>query len=88
MNTLEFLYIATAICPDRQFIVFEGNRWSFSQFNGRVNRLANVFMDLGFKKGDRIGMLHVNCPQYIEAYFAAAKIGAIFVSAEFQSQIG
>jgi acyl-CoA synthetase (AMP-forming)/AMP-acid ligase II len=79
MNTTEFLYIATAICPDRPFIVFEGQQWSFVQFNERVNRLANAFRELGIQKGDRIGMLQVNCPQYVEAYFAAAKIDAIFV---------
>ena len=86
MNTLEFLYIATAICPDRRFIVFEGNTWSFAQFNERANRLANAFRDSGLKKGDRIGMLHVNCPQYVETYFAAAKIGAIFVPLNFRAK--
>jgi len=86
MNTLEFLYIATAICPDRRFIVFEGDIWSFAQFNERVNRLANAFRDSGLKKGDRIGMLHVNCPPYVEAYFAAAKIGAIFVPLNFRAK--
>lgn len=86
MNTLDFLYIATAICPDRPFIVFEGHRCSFAQFNERVNRLATVFIDLGAEKGDRIGMLHVNCPNYVEAYFAAAKIGAIFVPLNFRAK--
>ena len=85
MNTTEFLYIASAICPDRAFLVFEGRQWSFLQFNERVNRLANAFSKLGVQKGDRIGMLQVNCPQYIEAYFAAAKIGAIFVPLNFRA---
>jgi acyl-CoA synthetase (AMP-forming)/AMP-acid ligase II len=85
MNTTEFLYIATAICPDRPFLVFEGRQWSFVEFNERVNRLANVFRDLGVQKGDRIGMLQVNCPQYVEAYFAAAKIGAIYVPLNFRA---
>ena len=85
MNTTEFLYIATAICPDRPFLVFEGRQWSFVEFNERVNRLANAFKDLGVQKGDRIGMLQVNCPQYVEAYFAAAKIGAIFVPLNFRA---
>ncbi len=85
MNTTEFLYIATAICPDRPFIVFEGKQWSFGQFNERVNRLANAFRELGIQKGDRIGILQVNCPQYVEAYFAAAKIGAIFVPLNFRA---
>jgi acyl-CoA synthetase (AMP-forming)/AMP-acid ligase II len=86
MNTTEFLYIATAICPDRPFLVFEGRQWSFVQFNERVNRLANAFKDLSVQKGDRIGMLQVNCPQYVEAYFAAAKIGAIFVPLNFRAK--
>jgi acyl-CoA synthetase (AMP-forming)/AMP-acid ligase II len=86
MNTTEFLYIATAICPDRPFIVFEGNQWSFGQFNERVNRLVNAFRELGVHKGERIGMLQVNCPQYVEAYFAAAKIGAIFVPLNFRAK--
>ena len=86
MNTTEFLYIATAICPDRPFLVFEGRQWSFVQFNERVNRLANAFKELGVQKGDRIGMLQVNCPQYVEAYFAAAKLGAIFVPLNFRAR--
>ncbi len=86
MNTTEFLYIATAICPDRRFIVFEDKPLSFAQFNERVNRLANALQEFGVQKGDRIGMLHVNCPQYVEAYFAAAKIGAIFVPLNFRAK--
>lgn len=86
MNTTEFLYIATAICPDRPFIVFEGKQWSFVQFNERVNRLSNAFRELGVHKGDRIGMLQVNCPQYVEAYFAAAKMGAIYVPLNFRTK--
>ena len=86
MNTTEFLYIATAICPDRPFIIFEGRSWSFAQFQERAVRLANALKGLGVQKGDRIGMLHVNCPQYVEAYFAAAKIGAIFVPINFRAK--
>ncbi len=86
MNTTEFLYIATAICPDRRFIVFEGKPLSFAQFNERVNRLAHALQEFGVQKGDRVGMLHVNCPQYVEAYFAAAKIGAIFVPLNFRAK--
>ena len=41
---------------------------------------------LGVKKGDRIGMLQVNCVQFVEAYFAAAKMGAIFVPLNFRAK--
>ncbi len=86
MNTTDFLSIATAICPERNGIVFEGGGWTFTQTNERVNRLANALAKLGVGKGDRIGMLHVNCNQYIESYFAAAKLGAIFVPLNFRAK--
>ena len=86
MNTNDFLSIATAICPDRDFLVFEGQRRSFAETNERVNRLAHALRKVGIQQGDRIGMLQVNCPQYVEAYFAAAKLGAIFVPLNFRAK--
>ena len=64
--------------PDKLATVSEGRSLTFSELNGRVNRLANFLLDLGAKKGDRIGVLLHNCHQFIEVYFAAAKIGAVF----------
>lgn len=86
MNTTDFLSIANAICPDREMIIFDGKRWTYAQINERVNRLANALVNLGIKKGDRIGMLQVNCNQYLETYFASAKLGAIFVPLNFRAK--
>lgn len=86
MNTTDFLNIANAICPDRDVMVFEGTRWTYAQTNERVNRLANALHTLGVGKGDRIGMLDVNCNQYIESYFAATMLGAIFVPLNFRAK--
>jgi O-succinylbenzoate-CoA ligase len=86
MNTTDFLNIANAICPDRDCIVFEGKRWTYAQINERVNRLANALAQWGIGKGDRIGILHVNCNQHIETYFAVAKLGAIFVPLNFRAK--
>jgi long-chain acyl-CoA synthetase len=86
VNTTEFLEISCAICPDRDLMVFDGQRWSFSQTYARVNRLARVLKDFGINKGDRVGMLQVNCNQYVETYFAAAKVGAIFVPLNFRAK--
>ncbi|MBE9572878.1 MAG: long-chain-fatty-acid--CoA ligase [Proteobacteria bacterium] len=86
MNTTDFLSIANAICPERDVIVFEGRRWTYAQFNERVNRLAHALSTLEVNKGDRIGMLSVNCNQYMETYFATAKLGAIFVPLNFRAK--
>jgi len=86
MNTTDFLSIAAAICPDRDAIVFEDQKLSYDQLNQRVDRLSNAFAGLGIKKGERIAILQVNCPQYIETYFAAAKQGIIFVPLNFRAK--
>jgi len=86
MNTTDFLNIANAICPDRDAMVFEGERSTYAQTSERVNRLANALNTLGVGKGDRIGMLNVNCNEYVESYFAAAMAGAIFVPLNFRAK--
>ena len=86
MNTTDFLNIAVSICPDRDFMVFEKNRLSYEEAGDRINRMAYALTDLGVTKETRVGMLSVNCPQYIEAYFAAAKVGAIFVPLNFRAK--
>ena len=83
MNTTDFLNIGNAICPDRDLIAFEGKSWTFQQVNERVNRLASGFAKMGLAKGDRVGMLQVNCNEYVEAYFATALSNAIFVPLNF-----
>ena len=86
MNTTDFLTIGNAICPDRRLIVFDGKSFTFTQVNERTNRVANALADLGIGKGDRIAMMHMNCNQYIETYFAAAKLGAIFVPLNYRAK--
>ena len=86
MNTTDFINISAAICPDRDAVVFEDKRYTFSQLNERTNRLANALLNLGIVKGDRVAMLQVNCNQHVETYFAAAKIGAIYVPLNFRAK--
>ena len=86
MNTTEFLTISAAIVPDRLSMIFEGSRITFEELQSRVNRLANALADLGIGAGDRVAMLQVNCNQYIEAYFATAKLDAVFVPINYRTR--
>jgi len=61
--------------PDRIAIVFEGSRWTYREFNNRINRFANALVSLGCGKGQRLTIMAENCSKYLEAYFAAAKLG-------------
>jgi acyl-CoA synthetase (AMP-forming)/AMP-acid ligase II len=86
VNTTDFINIAAAICPDKNAIVFEDKRYTFSQLNDRVNRLANGLMKLGAKKGTVIAFLQVNCNQCVETYFAVSKAGGIYLPLNFRAK--
>ena len=86
MNTSEFLMISAAIVPDRPALIFEDGRWTYEELHSRVNRLAAALASLGVEAGDRIAVLQVNTNAVVEAYFAAAKLDAVFVPLNFRAR--
>ena len=70
--------------PDELALVFGSTRLTYAELNVRACRLANALADAGARKGDRVAVLLHNCHQVIEAFFAAAKIGAVFVPINFR----
>ena len=70
--------------PERDALIFFGKRLNWREFNERVNRLANAFAARGISKGDRVAGVMLNCPAFLEALFACAKLGAIFVPINFR----
>lgn len=69
------------ICPQREaFVEFErGRRFTFAELNERANRIGNALLNWGIGPGDRVAVLLKNSIEFVETYFAAAKIGAILV---------
>jgi len=65
--------------PDTTGLIFVDTKISFRQFNDMVNRMANAFIDLGVRPGDRVAMLLPNIPQIAVATYAAWRIGGIVV---------
>jgi acyl-CoA synthetase (AMP-forming)/AMP-acid ligase II len=56
-----------------------GTRFSFRELNERCNRTANGLAALGVKPGDRVGLLLMNGVEFMESFFAIAKLGAVVV---------
>lgn len=65
--------------PDKTAILFEGNIYTFKEFEQRVNRLCNALISIGIKKGHRVAVLLDNCNQFVEAHGACAKGGFVLV---------
>ncbi len=65
---------------DRACTIFKGASISYREMNEITDRLAAGLNDLGVKKGDRVGIFMPNTPQFVMAYFAILKLGAVVVA--------
>ncbi|MGI6548528.1 MAG: AMP-binding protein [Syntrophomonadales bacterium] len=66
--------------PKKAATWFYGAEITFYEQYQMVCHLANVFVERGIKKGDRIGILMPNCPQFTITYWATLMAGAIVVN--------
>ncbi|MFR9651648.1 MAG: AMP-binding protein [Rikenellaceae bacterium] len=68
--------------PNHEFLIspYKGIRYTYSQFNERVDNLAAAFTSIGVKKGCKVGLWANNHPDWITIFFATAKVGAILVT--------
>ena len=86
MNTAEFLMIASSVVPDRVALVCEGATRTYGELQDRVNRLANALQAMGVQKGDRIAVMALNGIQYVEMYYATAKLGGVFIPLNYRAK--
>ena len=75
-----FLEEAARKYPTASCTVFKGAKISYREMNDLTDRLAAGLADLGVKKGDRVGLFIPNTPQFVMAYFAVLKLGAVVVA--------
>lgn len=68
--------------PDHDFIVYPDRnlRFTYSEFNDRVDKLAKGMLYIGIQPGQKVGIWAKNVPDWLTFMFATAKIGAILVT--------
>ena len=68
--------------PDKDFIIYSDRnlRFTYAQFNHRVDQLAKGLLEIGIKKGSHVGIWATNVPDWCTFMFATAKIGAVLVT--------
>ncbi|MBI5601907.1 MAG: long-chain-fatty-acid--CoA ligase [Deltaproteobacteria bacterium] len=64
---------------DRVAFKINGQVYTYREVESAVNKLANAFIGLGLKKGDRIVIMTTNCIEYLYADYAAAKAGLVMI---------
>src|SRR6059036_171102 len=65
--------------PNNPFLLSEANgcQFTYAQFETAVDRAASMLAAHGIRKGDVVSLLMPNCAEYIIAYFAGWKLGAL-----------
>lgn len=70
---------ASKLVPNDRMYIYKDRTISFSEIDNASDRVASWFLNRGIGKGDRIGIIALNQPEWLHVYFAAAKIGAVIV---------
>ncbi len=65
--------------PDATAIAWFGKHIRYSALLQEVERASAMLAGLGVGRGDRVALITPNCPPYVIAYYAAARLGAVVV---------
>lgn len=68
--------------PDHEFMIYpdRGLRFTYKEFDERVNIFAKGLLSIGVTKGSKVGVWAKNVPDWMTFMFATAKIGAVLVT--------
>jgi len=72
------------IFPDRTAVVCGPVRYTWTEWNARINQLAHAFGALGLGRGDKLAVMLNNCQEFLELANAAVKTGVITVPLSYR----
>ena len=79
INTVpELLRAQASRIPEQPFVRWRGRSVSYGEFDARTDALAAGLADLGVKPGDVVSVMLPNCLEFLEAWWAILKAGAVF----------
>jgi long-chain acyl-CoA synthetase len=75
-----FLETSADRFPERPAVWYRGVWTTFGETNGLADKIARALKENGIGRGDRVALLYENSLDYIAAYYAVLKIGAVTVA--------
>lgn len=79
VNVGDSLTRAAARYPDKEAVVDGDRRLTYREFDQSVNRLARGLLRRGLARHDALAILSGNSLEFLQVYFACAKIGVVAV---------
>ena len=84
-NMAHFLSASARRLPDEIAIVYDGQSWTWAEFDARVSALAaGLQREFGLQKGDRVLVQSANNNQMMELMMAVFRLGAVWTPANFR----
>jgi len=72
--------------PDADCLIQGERRYSYADVDRRTEALANAFLAGGIQRGDRVGVMERNSPEYLESYLAAQKLACVPFNINYKYQ--
>ena len=80
MNICEHLALTAKLFPEKEAIVFEGQRFTFAELDSLSRSVAQLLTESGITGGDRVAIMMPNVPAFVVWYYGLLRVGAIAVS--------
>jgi len=65
--------------PEKIFLYFYDEQFSYRQTDEKANRIGNKLLELGFGPGQGLAIMDFNSPRFLDFFFGAEKIGMFVV---------
>ena len=76
----KYLTVRAGENPGKAAIIYYGTRITYGELNAMANKFAHYLIEtLGVGKGDRVGIVLPNCPDFYVTYYGILKAGGIAV---------
>jgi fatty-acyl-CoA synthase len=79
LTPVAYLRRSAYVYPEKIAVIHQKRRYTYHEFEERVNRFSSHLHKLGLKKHDRVAFLCPNIPALLEAHFAVPAAGGILV---------
>ena len=79
MNVGKTLRATAARLPDKKAVIYSDRSITFKEIDEAADRVATFLFDRGIHKGDRVGIIFPNIPEFVFVYFGVARLGAVGV---------
>ena len=79
MSWADLLEERAGMVPDKIFLMYKNERFTYAQMDANANRIANFLLSRGGGKGLGIAIFMKNSPRFLDIFFGAQKIGMYLV---------